>query len=661
MIKKIKMSALISISVGLISLLCMAVIFFALSSSVTSIVKSQTVRNMTTALEGQANLIEQFVADSELLMKEYATSADLKKLLIDPENPEYIAAAQSYTSKFFSNLDEWEGVYLSDWDTKVLAHSSPSAVGMVTRKGDALAPYRKTMTSSKNGFYNGGAFVSPASKQLILNLRMAIYDDSGNPIGLVGGGPFLSGLNKTLEKVNVSAFENEQYAILDSLNKIYVYHSDNSVITKPVEDETMLKIMELVAGGSTDGVLYEGGKVISYRNIPKVNLIVTMQDEMSELLRSSSAVQNQLITFICIAELIIIVATIVVAALLTRPLKKVTSAVNNLSELSLRNDDKIKSYTGKSEVGEIAKSVSALTDVWKKIVETLSDCSEDLGKASEEMLTTMGSLSECASDNAESTQQLSSDVVTATEAIQKVDGDIGQINLILGESRNANIERISSAKKMITNAEGLFTEITAKSQKTQSDINDSIEYLNALSGINNNVKIIQSIAEKTHLLAINASIEASRAGAAGKGFAVVASEIKNLSENSSSAANAISDVCKEMNSNIGNIKSCFDEIISFMHEDISAIFKDMREISDSLKKSMEDANRDLEEMAKIIGNIKNETSQLSGVISDNERYAESINEKTGVARDMIRELDELIEKNKQTVKNINEIVSKFER
>lgn len=660
MIKKIKMSALISISVGLISLLCMAVIFFALSSNVMSIVKSQAVGNMTTTLEGQANLIEQFVADSELLMKEYATSADLKKLLTEPENPEYIAAAQSYTERFFSNLNKWEGVYLSDWNTKVLAHSSPSAVGMVTRKGDALEPYRKTMTSNKNGFYNGGAFVSPASKQLILNLRMAIYDDSGNPIGLVGGGPFLSGLNSTLTKAQVSVLGNEQYAILDSVNKIYTYHTDNSFITQPVEDETMLKIMELAAGGSTDGVLYEGGNIILYRNIPQVNLIVTMQDKMSELLRDSSAVQNQMIIFICVAELIIIIATIAVAALLTRPLKKVTSAVNNLSELSLRSDDKIKGYAGKSEVGEIAKSVSALTDVWKRIVETLSGCSADLGKASEEMLTTMESLSECASDNAESTQQLSSDVVTATEAIQKVDGDIGQINVILGESRNANIERIASAKEMMTNAEGLFTEITAKSEKTQSDINDSIEYLNALSGINNNVKIIQSIAEKTHLLAINASIEASRAGAAGKGFAVVASEIKNLSENSSSAANAISEVCKEMNLNVENIKSCFDEIISFMHEDISAIFKDMREISDSLKKSMEDANHDLDEMAEIIGKIKDETSQLSGVISDNERYAESINEKTGVTRDMIRELDELIEKNKQTVKNINEIVSKFE-
>lgn len=655
------MSALISISVGLISLLCMAIIFFVLSSNVTSIVQSQAVGNMTTALEGQTNLIEQFVADSELLMKEYATSADLKKLLSDPENPEYIAAAQSYTEKFFSNLDEWEGVYLSDWNTKVLAHSSPNAVGMVTRKGDALDPYRQTMTSSKNGFYNGGAFVSPASKQLILNLRMAIYDDSGNPIGLVGGGPFLSGLNRTLAKVQVAVLENEQYAILDSVNKIYTYNSNNDLITQPVEDETMLKIMELVAGGSTDGVLYEGTHIISYRNIPQVNLIVTMQDETSELLRDSSAVQKQFILYICIAELVIIIATIAVAKILTNPLKKVTSAVNDLGELSLKTDDKIKSYAGKSEVGEIAKSVSTLTVVWKNIIETLTGCSADLGKASEEMLNTMGSLSECASDNAESTQKLSSDVVTATEAIQKVDGDIGQINVILSESRNANLERISSAKEMITNAEGLYTEVAAKSEKTQNDINNSIEYLNALSDINNNVKIIQSIAEKTHLLAINASIEASRAGAAGKGFAVVASEIKNLSENSSSAANAISDVCKEMNSNIDNIKGCFDEIISFMHEDILAIFKDMREISDSLKKSMEDANRDLDEMAEIIGNIKGETSQLSGVISDNERYAESINEKTGMTRDMIHELDELIEKNKQAVKNINEIVSRFER
>lgn len=112
----------------------------------------------------------------------------------------------------------------------------------------------------------------------------------------------------------------------------------------------------------------------------------------------------------------------------------------------------------------------------------------------------------------------------------------------------------------------------------------------------------------------------SSAGAAGKGFAVVASEIKNLSENSSAAANAISEVCKEMNANVENIKSCFGEVIRFMREDVSAIFTDMHEVPERLKNSMEEENRD-----------------------------------------MINELDGFIGKNMGTVKDINAIVSRFER
>ncbi len=661
MIKNLKMSTLISIATGLISLLCMSILFLFISSSVSEIVTGQAVGNMTTALEGQANLIEQFVGDSELLLKEYASAPIVKKLLSDPENPEYIAYAQAYTEKFFSNLEKWEGVYLSNWDTKVLAHSSAGAVGMVTRTGDALEPYRKTMTSSKDGFYNGGAFVSPASKQLILNLRMAIYDDEGNPIGLVGGGPFLSGLNETLERVQVSAFENEEYAIVDTVNSIYTYNTDNTLITMPVEDEMMLRIMGLVSEGNKEGVLYEDTHILAYRHIEKVNLIVTMSDYVSELLRESNKVQNMLIIIICVAELVIILATIAVSRLITKPLNKVASAVNDLGELSLKRDEKIEGYSGKSEVGEIARSVSSLTDVWQSIIVNLSECSEALGRGSDKMMSTISALSECASDNAGTTQKLSSEVLSATEAIHKVDADIGRMNGIMGESRVSNGKRITAAKEMMDSAEVLFSGISGKAEKTQNDINTSIEYLNALSSINDNVKIIQNIAGQTNLLAINASIEASRAGEAGKGFAVVASEIKSLSENSSSAANAISSVCEEMNANVANIKSCFGEIMSFMKDDVTALFTDMREISEKLRISMEEANRDLDSMVNIIANIKAETSQLRGIIADNENYAGSINEKTAVTHDMIKELDEFIGKNMETVNNINEIVTKFDR
>ena len=193
--KNMKMATIITLSVAVISLLCLSCLYLVMTSSVTQTSKQSSIDNMYTALDGQANMIELFVQESERSLRQYATADELKELLLAPDNAAKQQAAQAYTERFFAQLESWEGVYLSKWDTTVLAHSSPSAVGMVTRKGDALAPYQATMTSAPNGFYNGGAFVSPASGQLIFNLRMSITDDAGKPIGLVGGGPFLAGLN----------------------------------------------------------------------------------------------------------------------------------------------------------------------------------------------------------------------------------------------------------------------------------------------------------------------------------------------------------------------------------------------------------------------------------------------------------------------------------
>lgn len=190
--KHLKMATVITISVALIVVLCLGCLYAVITSSVTKTSKESSIDNMYTALDGQTNMIKLFVSESERTLKEYSTAAEIKALLLDPENPEKIKTAQEYTERFFANLDSWEGIYLSNWETQVLAHSTPQVVGMVTRSGDSLAPYQATMTNSPNGFYNGGAFVSPASGQLIFNLRMSVCADDGTPIGLVGGGPFLS-------------------------------------------------------------------------------------------------------------------------------------------------------------------------------------------------------------------------------------------------------------------------------------------------------------------------------------------------------------------------------------------------------------------------------------------------------------------------------------
>ncbi|MCR4779616.1 MAG: methyl-accepting chemotaxis protein [Ruminiclostridium sp.] len=525
---------------------------------------------------------------------------------------------------------------------------------MVTRTGDALAPYRATMTSQPDGFFNGGAFVSPASKQLIFNLRMAIYDDSNQPIGLVGGGPFLAGMNELLDKTGVDSFSGAEYTVLDTANNIYAYHSDNSKIIQEIKEPALLEIIKLISGSAKNGIYIDGSYTVAYQSMPEFNLVLTMRYETAKLMSDSNSIKQTLIIFVIVAVLVIILGTVIISRLITSPLNKVTSAVNDLGTLSLKKNDKIRRYVGaKSEVGKISDSVDSLTDTWQGIMSTLSECSESFGSGSKIMMSTVESLSASATENARTTEILSTGAGTAAQAIQSVNSDIDNITSIVIESKNANHQRIAEAGSMLNNTEKLFTAVSEKTAKTEKDIERSVGYLNALTGINDNVKRIQDIASHTNLLAINASVEAARAGEAGKGFSVVASEIKKLSADSSEAADLIFSVCSEMNVNIETIKNCFSEIIDFIKTDISGIFGDMRTISDKLKNSIEKVNSDMDRMSVIIEMIQAETMQLSTIVGENEHGVGNIHEKTQATYEMVKQLDEFIGRNKQTAQDIS--------
>lgn len=683
--KNSKISTRINLLVVLTLAIGLSALYFMSVKDSSKLIKDSAIQRLSDATVTRATIITDYVENAESILSSYGKAGEIRDMLRDPSNPKLVAAAQDYTNRFYADNSEFEGLYADDMKSEVLVHSNEKVVGMIMREGDSLASLLNGVFSSQ-GVLNLGIVLSPASGNQVVSMYYPIYDDDGTKLGFVGGAAFSSSLTALLDELVVDGLEKSTYTMINATNGTYIFAENSEWVAAPVEEPAFIEIIDKVNGVKDSQNPVENGvieyvdsvtgekKIAVYKNIVDRNWIFIMSDVEDEIF--AAAKKNALSTAaICIIILIAVAAiTLLLVNIISREINIVGKSLEKVGGLDLTENHDIEKYVGnRGEIGMIATATDSLTATIKDTIRLLTDCNDNMEESSEKLNQTAYQLVDFATDNAATTQELCASIDSTNSSIESVTEEINTISDIVGSieekvssGTDISSELIAKAREMNENASESLEKGLRTMEETKANIDSAMKGLNAVENINNMTDEILSITAQTNLLSLNASIEAARAGEAGKGFAVVADEIGKLAEQSQITATNIQTIVIESNHSIQHVRECFDEVVRYMEEEVTANYRSFvaqsrsygRDV-ETIKKSIEEIQSGIEELSQSVSQILDNVENVNAASNDNSNGVLSIveiNEKTTKISEDIKALSELSLTNSE---NLKSIISKF--
>lgn len=300
------------------------------------------------------------------------------------------------------------------------------------------------------------------------------------------------------------------------------------------------------------------------------------------------------------------VFTYIFVSNIKKNIKQIEIAINYISEKNLNVD--IARITS-DEIGNIGRDIYTMKENFKSFIQNISDKAEETFNYSNTLATS-------AEETASSIEQVSSTVVQLAQgaSVQAAESQNAVDELSrLGDEINSTTENSNIVKTHVKetgeaskNGIHALNNLTDKFKGNIQVSNEIAKNVNELSNkstfIGDIVATINSIANETNLLALNASIEAARAGEAGKGFSVVADQIKKLAEQTDSATQNVKKIIEEMQLEI--------EKTEMNVKKAEVIVNQTKEASDMANSSFETINNSVEEMIKLVNRLGQSILQI---------------------------------------------------
>jgi methyl-accepting chemotaxis protein len=599
-----------------LSALGLLILTFIAYIQITNVVETQLSENMLGKVGEASKRLDTWFTGHLAEAEQASTSLDVKRALAispsldmsggDGENFQILDKLILSRADFFNSRypGQFNGAYYLDLNGIGALTSLLTPEGRARRIPGVVKTddgFWEAMKTGRPGY--GKPFMSPSSQKPCISAHAPIKNDSGKVIGSMSTSMRVDTISEMMDSIK---YGEKGYTVLLYKDGTYIYHPDpENIIKKNINDNEDISIQELSKRmlSGKQGVFRfskDGQKLIAfYQPVPTPNFIMASIVSEDELF---APVKKLVAVMLIAAGLILVLLSFVIlysAKKLTSPLLSLSEFAGEIAKGNLTGSLKIDQN---DEIGMLANSFNNTVAQLRELVNRIINSSYEVNRLTSDLACMSKENKAATEEVAQTMQEIAVGTVKQAENVEEAAFVMQQLNdeAKVTTKQCENMLRASEESKNVSDTGSMAVSDAIESmekiaQNNHKNVQESTMLMNRSKEIGQIVEVITSIAGQTNLLALNAAIEAARAGEQGRGFAVVADEVRKLAENG--AANQIA------------------KLITGIQEQMTAMYKSMEEGSQEIAQGVKVANQAGDNFQQIEQNIENISYVIGKVAS----------------------------------------------